>query len=189
MARARARIRLWLGIDIDREGYGLGYRLALPVCPFRPLEVTQKALKVKVLTLFILEVSRRLRHATPRPPLHSLSSLGLHSPTLSRPLLLACLLCVLSSETLNKLWSSSCQMKVSLAYCCFCCCCCSHCCCLFFVVVATVCFCNCCSQSEAMPAKAFIALHRWFSAYFRLVFSILIKLFIFFYFNARYDIN
>lgn len=39
-----------------------------------------------------------------------------------------------------------------------------------FVVVATVCFCNCCGQSEAMPAKAFISLHRWFSAYFRAVF-------------------
>lgn len=75
MARARARIRLRLGIDINREGYRLGYRLALPVCPFRPLEVTQKALKVKVLTLFILEVSRRLRHAMPRPSLPHPSAL------------------------------------------------------------------------------------------------------------------
>lgn len=53
------------------RGTGSLCRLA----PFGPLEVTQKALKVKVLTLFILEVTRRLHrpHSLPRSLSLSLS--------------------------------------------------------------------------------------------------------------------
>lgn len=82
IARARARIRLQHMEDIERGTVRVrtGIPVGLPVCPFGPLEVTQKALKVKVLTLFILEVSRWLRHTMLRPSPPALSALLARSP-------------------------------------------------------------------------------------------------------------